>query len=180
MNTQLIQNTSSLSDTDEIVLIEVGQIRFYFTNLQFFLYIFNDLSLSLWRRLGRLRKKFRYSLYISSLEYIVSVQSNFKACLFVRQFFWIWVLLFDSTFAFRRSASFCSWFSCCSAWLESIDPSWLGEQRWLTEEYLVNILIMPERHFHFHSVVAARLQDHPVACLQLRKESESAAWALLK
>ena len=24
-------------------------------------------------------------------------------------------------------------------------------------EYLVNILIMPERHFHFHFVVAARL-----------------------
>ena len=47
-------------------------------------------------------------------------------------------------------------------------------------EYLVNILIMPEWHFHFLSVVAARLQDHPVACPQLRKESESAARALLK
>ena len=29
-------------------------------------------------------------------------------------------------------------------------------------EYLVTSLIMPERHFHFHSVVADRLQDHPV------------------
>ena len=47
-------------------------------------------------------------------------------------------------------------------------------------EYLVNILIMPKRRFHFHSVVAARLQDHPVACPQLRKESESDARALLK
>ena len=28
-------------------------------------------------------------------------------------------------------------------------------------EYLVNILIMPKRHFHFHSVVVGRLQDPP-------------------
>ena len=41
-------------------------------------------------------------------------------------------------------------------------------------------LIMPERHLHFHSEVAARLQDHPVACTQLRKESEIVARALLK
>ena len=47
-------------------------------------------------------------------------------------------------------------------------------------EYQVNILIMPERNFPFHSVVATRLQDHPVACPQLQKESESAARALLK
>ena len=47
------------------------------------------------------------------------------------------------------------------------------------KEYLVNILIMPERHFHFHSVVAARVQDHPVTCLQLRRESESAGYSLL-
>ena len=39
-------------------------------------------------------------------------------------------------------------------------------------EYLVNILIIPEQHFHFHSVVTAILQDHPVACPQLQKESE--------
>ena len=50
----------------------------------------------------------------------------------------------------------------------------------LKREYLVNILIMHERHFHFHSVVAGRLQDHPAACLQLWKESESAARVLLK
>ena len=45
-------------------------------------------------------------------------------------------------------------------------------------EYLVNILIMPKRHFHFHSVFADRLQDGPGAWSQLR--IESAAWALLK
>ena len=28
-------------------------------------------------------------------------------------------------------------------------------------EYLVTSLIMPEQHFHFHSVVADRLQNHP-------------------
>ena len=38
---------------------------------------------------------------------------------------------------------------------------------------------MPERHFHFLSVVAARLQDGPAACPQLRNESESANRALL-
>ena len=47
-------------------------------------------------------------------------------------------------------------------------------------EYLVIILIMPERHFHFLSVVADRLQDGPSAWPQLRNESESAAQALLK
>ena len=47
-------------------------------------------------------------------------------------------------------------------------------------EYLVNILIMHERHFHFLSVVADRLQDGLAACPQLRNESESAARALLK
>ena len=40
---------------------------------------------------------------------------------------------------------------------------------------MVNILIMHERHFHFYSVVAGRLQDHPAAWPQLQKESESAA-----
>ena len=39
-----------------------------------------------------------------------------------------------------------------------------------TREYLVNILIMHEQHFHFLSVVADRLQDHPTACLQLQNE----------
>ena len=39
-------------------------------------------------------------------------------------------------------------------------------------EYLVIILIMPERHFHFLSVVADRLQDGPAAWPQLRNESE--------
>ena len=47
-------------------------------------------------------------------------------------------------------------------------------------EYLVIILIMPERHFHFLSVVADRLQDGPAAWPQLRNESESAVRALLK
>ena len=47
-------------------------------------------------------------------------------------------------------------------------------------EYLVNILIMHERHFHFLSVVADRLQDGHAACPQLWNESESAARALLK
>ena len=47
-------------------------------------------------------------------------------------------------------------------------------------EYLVIILIMPERHFHFLSVVADRLEDGPAAWLQLRNQSESAARALLK
>ena len=42
-------------------------------------------------------------------------------------------------------------------------------------EYLVNILIMHERHFHFLSVVADRLQDGPEACPQLWNESISAA-----
>ena len=40
------------------------------------------------------------------------------------------------------------------------------------------ILIMHKRRFHF--VIAGRLQDHSVACPQLRKEKESAARALLK
>ena len=35
--------------------------------------------------------------------------------------------------------------------------------------------MLAERHFYFHSVVASRLQDHPAAWPQLRKESESAA-----
>ena len=35
--------------------------------------------------------------------------------------------------------------------------------------------MLAEWHFHFHSVVAGRLQDHPVAWPQLWKESESAA-----
>ena len=39
---------------------------------------------------------------------------------------------------------------------------------------------MREQHFHFHSVVAGRLQDHPAADPQLWNESESAARALLK
>ena len=47
-------------------------------------------------------------------------------------------------------------------------------------EYLVNILIMHEQHFHFYSLVVGRRQDHPAACPQLWKESESAACALLK
>ena len=47
-------------------------------------------------------------------------------------------------------------------------------------EYLVTSLIMPERHFHFLSVVADRLQDHPTAWPQLQKESECATRALLK
>ena len=33
----------------------------------------------------------------------------------------------------------------------------------IEREYLVVILIMPERHFHFLSVVADRLQDGPTA-----------------
>ena len=33
-------------------------------------------------------------------------------------------------------------------------------------EYLVNILIMHERHFHFLSVVAGWLPDGPAACTQ--------------
>ena len=41
--------------------------------------------------------------------------------------------------------------------------------------YLVTSFIMPERHFHFHPVVADRLPDHSAALPQLRKESESAA-----
>ena len=49
-----------------------------------------------------------------------------------------------------------------------------------TREYQVNILIMHERHFHFLSVVADRLQDSPAACPQLRNKSESASSALLK
>ena len=48
------------------------------------------------------------------------------------------------------------------------------------KEYLVNILMMHERHFHFLSVVVDRLQDGPAAYPQLRNESESAARALLK
>ena len=47
-------------------------------------------------------------------------------------------------------------------------------------EYLVSILTMHKRHFHFLSVVADRLQDGPAACLQLQNESESAVRALLK
>ena len=47
-------------------------------------------------------------------------------------------------------------------------------------KYLLNILITDGRHFHFHSVLTGRLQDHPAACPQVRKESESAARALLK
>ena len=39
---------------------------------------------------------------------------------------------------------------------------------------------MHERHFHFHSIVADTLQDHPAACPQLQKESESVARALSK
>ena len=35
-----------------------------------------------------------------------------------------------------------------------------------TREYLVNILIMHERHFHFLSVVAGWLPDGPAACTQ--------------
>ena len=44
---------------------------------------------------------------------------------------------------------------------------------------MVIILIMPERHFLFLSVVADRLQDGPAAWPQLLNESVSAARALL-
>ena len=47
-------------------------------------------------------------------------------------------------------------------------------------EYLLNILIMHERHFHFHYEDAGRIQDHRAACAQQQKESESAACVLLK
>ena len=42
------------------------------------------------------------------------------------------------------------------------------------------ILIMHKLHFHFLSLVACRLHDGPVSCLQLRYESESAARAILE
>ena len=47
-------------------------------------------------------------------------------------------------------------------------------------EYLINILIMHKKHFHFLSVIADRLQNGPAACQELPNESESAAYALLK
>ena len=47
-------------------------------------------------------------------------------------------------------------------------------------EYLVNILIMYEWHFHFLSVVKGRLPDGPADCPQKHNECESAVCPLLK